>query len=234
MACLGRPPPPSAFAPQIHATSTPFSGIHFPRLLPRPSLSRLAPQQAAAGVSLHCLLSLSSERRCRLLGADGTLCEIPLPPTPGRFRAAVPSGASTGIYEALELRDGDKSRYLGKGEKRASLEEPYMGVASRRGMPCLHREEDGDPRCLWSWGHRKRPHWLEDLNPSFGLSRGPEGCGTHQQDSGPRAAGKGKWRIPHRFTSHPYPCCLGASSSGLAGHPICPKYLHFSFPRHLP
>mmetsp|Transcript_27133 Transcript_27133/g.46768 ORF Transcript_27133/g.46768 Transcript_27133/m.46768 type:complete len:439 (+) Transcript_27133:105-1421(+) len=33
----------------------------------------------------------------------------------GLFRAAVPSGASTGIYEALELRDGDKSRYLGKG-----------------------------------------------------------------------------------------------------------------------
>lgn len=30
-------------------------------------------------------------------------------------RAAVPSGASTGINEALELRDGDKSRYLGKG-----------------------------------------------------------------------------------------------------------------------
>ena len=30
-------------------------------------------------------------------------------------RAAVPSGASTGIYEAVELRDGDKSRYLGKG-----------------------------------------------------------------------------------------------------------------------
>ncbi|MBR4099036.1 MAG: phosphopyruvate hydratase, partial [Clostridium sp.] len=30
-------------------------------------------------------------------------------------RAAVPSGASTGIYEACELRDGDKDRYLGKG-----------------------------------------------------------------------------------------------------------------------
>lgn len=30
-------------------------------------------------------------------------------------RASVPSGASTGIYEALELRDGDKRRYLGKG-----------------------------------------------------------------------------------------------------------------------
>jgi enolase len=34
-------------------------------------------------------------------------------------RAIVPSGASTGIHEALELRDGDKSRYLGKGVLKA-------------------------------------------------------------------------------------------------------------------
>ena len=34
-------------------------------------------------------------------------------------RAAVPSGASTGGYEALELRDGDKSRYLGRGVLKA-------------------------------------------------------------------------------------------------------------------
>lgn len=37
----------------------------------------------------------------------------------GVFRAAVPSGASTGIYEALELRDGDKGRYAGKGVLKA-------------------------------------------------------------------------------------------------------------------
>ncbi len=34
-------------------------------------------------------------------------------------RAAVPSGASTGIYEAVELRDGDKTKYLGKGVLKA-------------------------------------------------------------------------------------------------------------------
>jgi enolase len=34
-------------------------------------------------------------------------------------RAAVPSGASTGAYEAVELRDGDKGRYLGKGVSKA-------------------------------------------------------------------------------------------------------------------
>ena len=36
--------------------------------------------------------------------------ECDMTTTDGLFRAAVPSGASTGIYEALELRDGDKAR----------------------------------------------------------------------------------------------------------------------------
>merc|ERR1712038_1005305 len=40
-------------------------------------------------------------------------CEVSTPK--GTFRAAVPSGASTGIYEALELRDKDKAHWLGKG-----------------------------------------------------------------------------------------------------------------------
>jgi enolase len=34
-------------------------------------------------------------------------------------RAAVPSGASTGVHEAVELRDGDKNRYMGKGVEKA-------------------------------------------------------------------------------------------------------------------
>ena len=34
-------------------------------------------------------------------------------------RAAVPSGASTGTHEAVELRDGDKNAYLGKGVLKA-------------------------------------------------------------------------------------------------------------------
>ena len=39
----------------------------------------------------------------------------------GRFRAAVPSGASTGVHEAVELRDGDKANYVGKGTLYAQL-----------------------------------------------------------------------------------------------------------------
>ena len=37
-------------------------------------------------------------------------------------RAAVPSGASTGEHEAVELRDGDKTRYLGKGTRKRGRE----------------------------------------------------------------------------------------------------------------
>jgi enolase len=44
-------------------------------------------------------------------------CELALNGTIGS--AMVPSGASTGAREALELRDGDKSRYLGKGVLKA-------------------------------------------------------------------------------------------------------------------
>jgi enolase len=39
----------------------------------------------------------------------------------GLFRAGVPSGASTGVHEALELRDGDKKVHLGKGEREQFL-----------------------------------------------------------------------------------------------------------------
>merc|ERR1711931_376256 len=41
--------------------------------------------------------------------------EVDLTTEKGLFRAAVPSGASTGIYEALEMRDGDKAVHHGKG-----------------------------------------------------------------------------------------------------------------------
>ncbi|XP_066997588.1 enolase isoform X2 [Anabrus simplex] len=45
--------------------------------------------------------------------------EVDLVTDLGLFRAAVPSGASTGIYEALELRDNDKKNYHGKGVQKA-------------------------------------------------------------------------------------------------------------------
>ncbi len=45
--------------------------------------------------------------------------EVEVQTTSGNGRAAVPSGASTGEHEAIELRDGDKKRYLGKGVQKA-------------------------------------------------------------------------------------------------------------------
>lgn len=45
--------------------------------------------------------------------------EVDLTTEKGLFRAAVPSGASTGVHEAVELRDGDKSKWVGKGVDKA-------------------------------------------------------------------------------------------------------------------
>ena len=60
-------------------------------------------------------------------------------------RAAVPSGASTGTKEAVELRDGDKTRYLGKGVKDAvanvngAIADALAGLdaADQRGVECV-------------------------------------------------------------------------------------------------
>ena len=68
-------------------------------------------------------------------------------------RAAVPSGASTGIYEACELRDGDKSRYLGKGVQKAvenvnvEIAEAVIGLNAldQPGIDKLLIELDGTP-----------------------------------------------------------------------------------------
>ncbi len=51
-------------------------------------------------------------------------------------RAAVPSGASTGSREAVELRDGDKSRYLGKGVKNAVAQRQRRDCRRAEGFRC--------------------------------------------------------------------------------------------------
>jgi len=68
-------------------------------------------------------------------------------------RAAVPSGASTGAHEAVELRDGDKKRYLGKGTMKAvdNVNGPIADILSGRSIfdqPALDQamiELDGTP-----------------------------------------------------------------------------------------
>jgi len=56
-------------------------------------------------------------------------------------RAAVPSGASTGIHEALELRDGDKKRYLGKGTRKAAQHVSKEIARAVEGMDASCQEE---------------------------------------------------------------------------------------------
>ncbi len=54
-----------------------------------------------------------------------------------RGRASVPSGASTGVNEALELRDGDKSRYMGKGVQKAVANVNGPIAEALKGMSAL-------------------------------------------------------------------------------------------------
>ncbi len=56
-------------------------------------------------------------------------------------RASVPSGASTGEHEAVELRDGEKSRYLGKGTRKAVLNINTQIAAAISGMDATRQEE---------------------------------------------------------------------------------------------
>src|SRR5215213_7612735 len=71
----------------------------------------------------------------------------------GLGRAAVPSGASTGAHEAVELRDGDKARYGGKGVLKAvehvndALAEAVVGLDAfdQRGVDTVMRDLDGTP-----------------------------------------------------------------------------------------
>ena len=83
--------------------------------------------------------------------------EVEVQTTNGHGRAAVPSGASTGEHEALELRDGDAKRYLGKGVTKAVQNvETVLGPAVI-GIDCA-RSERGRPSAAPS---RRHPHQVE-------------------------------------------------------------------------
>ena len=68
-------------------------------------------------------------------------------------RAAVPSGASTGVHEALELRDGDEDRYLGKGVEQAvenineKIAADLIGwdATDQEGIDAYMGQSDGSP-----------------------------------------------------------------------------------------
>ncbi|XP_002736959.2 alpha-enolase-like [Saccoglossus kowalevskii] len=71
-------------------------------------------------VRYHSRMSVTKVHAREIFDSRGNpTVEVDLHTAKGLFRAAVPSGASTGIYEALELRDKDPSRFLGKGVSKA-------------------------------------------------------------------------------------------------------------------
>jgi len=89
--------------------------------------------------------------------------EVDLATDKGLFRAAVPSGASTGVYEALELRDKDPARYLGKGVLTAvknvnELVAPKLfgkNVLEQSELDKMMYEELDGSQNEWGWSKEK-------------------------------------------------------------------------------
>ncbi|KAH3899317.1 probable Enolase 2 [Saccharomycodes ludwigii] len=81
--------------------------------------------------------------------------EVEVTTEKGVFRAIVPSGASTGVHEALEMRDGDKSKWLGKGVLKAvanvnnviapAVVKANLDVKDQKAADKLLLELDGTP-----------------------------------------------------------------------------------------
>lgn len=81
--------------------------------------------------------------------------EVDLITEKGLFRAAVPSGASKGLHEAIELRDNDKSKYMGKGVLKAvenvnkilgpALIQSGLSITDQAGIDELLIKTDGTP-----------------------------------------------------------------------------------------
>ncbi|CAI4784105.1 AHG_G0052680.mRNA.1.CDS.1 [Saccharomyces cerevisiae] len=71
--------------------------------------------------------------------------EVEITTENGLFRAIVPSGASTGIHEAVELRDGNKSEWMGKGVTKAvSNVNSIIGPALIKSELCVTNQKGID------------------------------------------------------------------------------------------
>jgi len=87
-------------------------------------------------------MSIVSVKAREILDSRGNpTIEVDIHTAKGLFRAAVPSGASTGKFEALELRENDKSRYLGKGVLKAVQNVNEVIAPKIIGKNVTHQEE---------------------------------------------------------------------------------------------
>ena len=88
-------------------------------------------------------------------------------------RAAVPSGASTGIHEALELRDGDKARYGAKGVLKAVKHVNQKLASALLGWDALDQSEIPLPEAVVAYRRRQSQQGSDDLR---GFERPDQGA----------------------------------------------------------
>ena len=106
-------------------------------------------------------------------------------------RAAVPSGASTGVHEAIELRDGDKKVYLGKGVTKAvenvneELADELCGYDALDQVDLDARAHD---RAQPALGRAACQQQLRVELAGLGLGRDDERCSHRPRRRAPRAS----------------------------------------------
>lgn len=118
------------------------------------TVARSVARSVANGASSKRFMSaITGVRGREIIDSRGNpTVEVDITTASGTFTASVPSGASTGIYEARELRDGG-SRYMGKGVTKAVqnvntvLADAIMGmdVADQRAIDDAMLKADGTP-----------------------------------------------------------------------------------------
>jgi enolase len=116
-------------------------------------LSSISRQAATKVAGRRMMSAITGVRGREIIDSRGNpTVEVDITTAQGTFTASVPSGASTGIYEAVELRDGG-SRYMGKGvikavdNVNAILADVVMGMdaADQRGIDNAMLSADGTP-----------------------------------------------------------------------------------------
>ncbi len=114
-----------------------------------------APVQLGSGRAMEPASTIRDVRAREILDSRGNpTIEVDVELTSGALgRSAVPSGASTGVFEAVELRDGDRSRFAGKGVRHAieavqgEIRSALAGLdaGDQRGLDSRLIELDGTP-----------------------------------------------------------------------------------------
>jgi hypothetical protein len=111
------PAHPEYYRVHIFLYSHPSQNIHLTMIASAAATAAL--RRAPSMVSKRSMSAITGVKGREIIDSRGNpTVEVDITTAQGTFTASVPSGASTGIYEAVELRDGG-SRYMGKGVTKA-------------------------------------------------------------------------------------------------------------------